>query len=99
MVCARLFVVLCFSCGCAAAALADTATSAASEEGAGGVTPMIRTMLSLPFKGVVCLAGLLSMPVAYVGSGLDPEVKNDATEISHRYCSGEYFFGSQGEGR
>lgn len=94
----RLLFALCFSCGCAAAALADTATPAASEKRAGGVTPVIRTMLSLPFKGVVCVAGLVSMPAAYVGSGLDPQVENDVTEIRNHYCSGEYFLSPQWEG-
>lgn len=59
---------------------------------------MLRTALFLPLKGGVCVAGLVSAPAAYVGSGLTAQVWNDTREVRTRYCGGEYFLGPQWEG-
>ncbi|MCS6924324.1 MAG: hypothetical protein NZ578_00345 [Candidatus Binatia bacterium] len=97
---ARFFLALCLCCSCAAAAPAATPTGAAPEDGAWkGVTAVVRTVLFLPFKGGVCVAGLLSVPAAYVGSGLTAQVRNDTREIRNHYCSGQYFLSPYWEGK
>ncbi|MEW6297944.1 MAG: hypothetical protein AB1671_09430 [Thermodesulfobacteriota bacterium] len=93
----HFFLALCVSCCCATAALADAPARSSPEEGAGGVSAVARSVLSLPFKGVICLAGLISMPAAYLGSGLDPQVEDDTTRIRNHYCSGEYFLSPKWE--
>lgn len=83
------------------ATLCSTAVLAADasppQERAGGITALVRTVAYLPFKGVVCLAGIVSTPAAYVGSGLDPQVKEDAAAIKSHYCSAGYLLSSQWE--
>lgn len=100
MACARFLLALCLCCSCATAALAATATGAAPEDGAWrGVTAVLRTVLFLPLKGGVCVAGLASVPAAYIGSGLTAQVRDDTREIRSHYCSGSYFLSPCWEGK
>lgn len=62
----------------------------AQQEEKGGVLDAVRTVVYLPFKGVLCGVGsLLGFPV-YVLSGLDSEVKADTTTLRTEHCSQHY---------
>jgi hypothetical protein len=52
----------------------------------------VRTVLYLPFKGVICLVGAVTSFPVYWLSGLDPQVKHDSGVIRAYYCSQEYLF-------
>lgn len=54
-----------------------------------------RTIAYLPFKGVVCVVGVVASFPVYWLSGMDPEVKNDTEAMRAKYCSREYLFGSE----
>ena len=76
---------------------ADDASQVSSAEKKGGVFAAVRTAVLLPLKGVVCLAGVISAPTAYVGSGLDSQVRDDAATMRNQYCSAQYLLDSQWE--
>jgi hypothetical protein len=79
------------------AVFADDSSNVSSTEKKGGVFAAVRTAFLLPFKGVVCLAGVISAPAAYVGSGLDSQVRDEAATIRNQYCSATYLLDSQWE--
>ena len=54
-----------------------------------------RTIAYLPFKGVVCVVGVVASFPAYWLSGMDPEVKSDTEAMRAKYCSREYLLGSE----
>jgi hypothetical protein len=81
----------------AAAVFADDASPGSPTAQKGGVIAAIRTAVLLPFKGVVCLAGVISAPAAYVGSGLDSQVRDEAATIRNQYCSATYLLDAQWE--
>ncbi|HXG18306.1 MAG TPA: hypothetical protein VNN62_04440 [Methylomirabilota bacterium] len=61
----------------------------------GGALATVRTIAYLPFKGVVCVVGVLASFPVYWLSGMDPQVKSDTEAMRARYCSREYFLGSE----
>ena len=54
-----------------------------------------RTIAYLPFKGVVCVVGVVASFPAYWLSGMDPEVKSDTEMMRAKYCSREYLLGAE----
>ncbi len=64
-------------------------------EGENEPLALLKTIAYLPFKGVVCVVGVVvSFPV-YVLSGMDPQVKNDTDAMREKYCSRKYLLGSE----
>jgi len=61
----------------------------------GGVFDTARTIAYLPFKGVVCVVGVVASFPAYWLSGMDPEVKSDTEAMRAKYCSREYLLGPE----
>jgi len=61
----------------------------------GGALATARTIAYLPFKGIVCVVGVVASFPVYWLSGLDPEVKSDTEAMRAKYCSREYLFGSE----
>jgi hypothetical protein len=55
----------------------------------------VRTIAYLPFKGAVCVVGVLASFPVYWLSGLDPQVKRDTETMREKYCSQEYLFSSE----
>ena len=54
-----------------------------------------RTVVFLPFKGVVCVVGALASFPVYWLSGLDPQVKEDTGAMRAEYCSQRYLLGPE----
>jgi hypothetical protein len=79
---------------CATAAIADNAGAqpwVQAEEPQGAVD-VARTVVILPFKGMMCGVGMLVAFPVYVLSGLDPQVKTDTTATRTTYCSPAYIW-------
>ena len=70
-------------------------TPPAQEEVGGGRLTLVRTVVFLPFKGVVCGVGALASFPVYWLSGLDPQVKADTGAMRAEYCSRRYLFGPE----
>jgi hypothetical protein len=70
-------------------------TQPAQETAQSGALAMARTIAYLPFKGVVCVVGVVASFPVYWLSGMDPEVKSDTEAMRAKYCSREYLFGSE----
>lgn len=70
-------------------------TQPPQEAAQGGILNTARTIAYLPFKGVVCVVGVVASFPAYWLSGMDPEVKSDTEGIRAKYCSREYLFGPE----
>lgn len=60
-----------------------------------GVLATVRTIAYLPFKGVVCVVGVVASFPVYWLSGMDPEVKNDTEALRAKYCSRAYLLSSE----
>ena|SRR5260221_9903642 len=56
---------------------------------------VLRTIAYLPFKGVVCVVGVVASFPVYMLSGMDPQVKNDTDAMREKYCSREYLLGPE----
>ena len=88
---------------CLAILLAVLFTTAAQADGPPSATPgqetsskplaVVRTIVYLPFKGVVCVVGAVASFPVYVLSGLDPQVKSDTEALRAEYCSRDYLLG------
>ena len=70
-------------------------TQPAAETAQSSVLATARTIAYLPFKGVVCVVGVVASFPVYWLSGMDPEVKSDTETMRAKYCSREYLFGSE----
>lgn len=70
-------------------------THPAQESAQSGVLATARTIAYLPFKGVICVVGVVASFPVYWLSGMDPEVKNDTEAMRAKYCSREYLLGSE----
>jgi hypothetical protein len=70
-------------------------TQPAQEAAQSGVLAAARTIVYLPFKGVVCVVGVVASFPVYWLSGMDPEVKSDTEAMRAKYCSREYLLGSE----
>jgi hypothetical protein len=79
---------------CATAVLADEQTTSPAQT-QGGVGAAARTVVFLPFKGVVCVGGALASFPVYWLSGLDPQVKADTAAMRAEYCSRRYLLGPE----
>ena len=81
---------------CATAALADgPAEAGPAPEKTEETFSVVRTILYLPFKSVVCIVGATASFPVYWLSGFDPQVKNDTAALRAQYCSLDYLFGSK----
>jgi len=81
---------------CATAALADgPAPAGAAPEKTEEAFSVMRTILYLPFKSVVCIVGATASFPVYWLSGFDPQVKNDTAALRAQYCSLDYLLGSK----
>jgi hypothetical protein len=79
----------------AAGAEGPPGTQPAQETAQSGVLATARTIAYLPFKGVVCVVGVVASFPVYWLSGMDPEVKSDTEAMRAKYCSREYLLGSE----
>ena len=79
----------------AAGAEGPPGTQPAQEAAQRGVLATARTIAYLPFKGVVCVVGVVASFPVYWLSGMDPEVKSDTEAMRAKYCSREYLLGSE----
>ena len=70
-------------------------TQSSRKTTADGPLATVRTIAYLPFKGVVCVVGVLASFPVYWLSGLDPQVKHDTEAMREKYCSQEYFFSTE----
>jgi hypothetical protein len=66
-----------------------------TETAQNSVLATARTIAYLPFKGVICVVGVVASFPVYWLSGMDPEVKNDTETMRAKYCSREYLLGSE----
>jgi len=66
-----------------------------TQETGGGAVAVARTVVFLPFKGVVCVVGALASFSVYWLSGLDPQVKEDTGAMRAEYCSQRYLLGPE----
>ena len=78
-----------------AGAEGPSGTQPVQEPAHGGVLATARTIAYLPFKGVICVVGVVASFPIYWLSGMDPAVKSDTETMRAKYCSREYLLGSE----
>jgi len=70
----------------------DAQEAVASQEQGNSPLAVTRSVIYLPFKGVICAVGTVASFPAYVLSGLDPQVKSDTEAQRKTYCTQDYLF-------
>lgn len=87
--------VLWLAVGVMAAGAGEPAAGGPAQESAPrGPLAAVRTAAYLPFKGVVCVVGVVASFPVYWLSGMDPHVKADTETVRAQYCSREYLLGA-----
>lgn len=70
----------------------DAPGASPSQEQGNAPLAVARSVIYLPFKGVICVVGTVASFPAYVLSGLDPQVKSDTEAQRKTYCTQDYLF-------
>src|SRR6266511_5980484 len=87
MNCKRILVGVLLAVACATTVCAgDRPDTPPAQERGGGVLAVVGTGVFLPFKGVVCVVGVVTSFPVYWLSGLDPQVKADTQAVRAKYC-------------